>query len=63
MEYIQAIKGEDTKKTQNKEVKVGVLQLLSHPALDQIYKGLEDGLAKEGYKVGENLKIDFKMLR
>lgn len=53
-------KGEDTKKTQNKEVKVGVLQLLSHPALDQIYKGLEDGLAKEGYKVGENLKIDLQ---
>ena len=53
-------KGEDTNKTQNKEVKVGVLQLLSHPALDQIYKGLEDGLAKEGYKVGENLKIDLQ---
>ena len=53
-------KGEDTSKTQNKEVKVGVLQLLSHPALDQIYKGLEDGLAKEGYKVGENLKIDLQ---
>ena len=56
MGYIQAIK----EKTQNKEVKVGVLQLLSHPALDQIYKGLEDGLAKEGYKVGENLKIDLQ---
>ena len=53
-------KGEDTNKIQNKEVKVGVLQLLSHPALDQIYKGLEDGLAKEGYKVGENLKIDLQ---
>ena len=53
-------KGEDTNKTQNKEVKVGVLQLLSHPALDQIYKGLEDGLAKEGYKAGENLKIDLQ---
>jgi len=44
-------KGEDTNKTKNKEVKVGVLQLLSHPALDQIYKGLEDGLAKEGIEV------------
>lgn len=53
-------KGEDTNKAQNKEVKVGVLQLLSHPALDQIYKGLEDGLAKEGYKVGDNLKIDLQ---
>ena len=34
--------------------------MLSHPALDQIYKGLEDGLAKEGYKAGENLKIDLQ---
>ena len=50
----------DINKAQNKEVKVGVLQLLSHPALDQIYKGLEDGLAKEGYKVGDNLKIDLQ---
>ena len=41
-------------------MKVGVLQLLSHPALDQIYKGLEDGLKKEGYEVGKNLKIDLQ---
>ena len=54
-------KGDETSKQQeNKEVKVGVLQLLSHPALDQIYKGLEDGLAKEGYIVGKNLKIDLQ---
>ncbi|ERK58123.1 ABC transporter substrate binding protein [Gemella bergeri ATCC 700627] len=54
-------KGNETSKQQeNKEVKVGVLQLLSHPALDQIYKGLEDGLAKEGYVVGKNLKIDLQ---
>lgn len=52
-------KGEDTK-VENKEVKVGVLQLLSHPALDQIYKGLEEGLAKEGYEVGKNVKIDLQ---
>lgn len=52
-------KGED-KKVENKEVKVGVLQLLSHPALDQIYKGLEDGLAKEGYEIGKNVKIDLQ---
>lgn len=45
-------KGEE-KNVEEKKVKVGVLQLLSHPALDQIYKGLEDGLAKEGYTVGK----------
>ena len=58
--YFSSKKGEDTKKVDNKEVKVGVLQLLSHPALDQIYKGLEDGLKKEGYEVGKNLKIDLQ---
>lgn len=43
-----------------KIIKVGVLQLLSHPALDAIYKGFEDELNKEGYKVGENIKIDLQ---
>ena len=52
-------KGEE-KNVEEKKVKVGVLQLLSHPALDQIYKGLEDGLAKEGYTVGKNLQLDLK---
>lgn len=58
--FFSSKKGEETKKLENKEVKVGVLQLLSHPALDQIYKGLEDGLKKEGYEVGKNLKIDLQ---
>ena len=50
----------NTASTQTETVKIGVLQLLSHPALDQIYKGLEDGLKKEGYEVGKNLKIDLQ---
>lgn len=52
-------KGEE-KNVEEKKVKVGVLQLLSHPALDQIYKGLEDGFAKEGYTVGKNLQLDLQ---
>ena len=52
-------KGEE-KNVEEKKVKVGVLQLLSHPALDQIYKGLEDGLVKEGYTVGKNLQLDLQ---
>ena len=47
-------------KVETKEVRVGVLQLLSHPALDQIYKGIEEGLAKEGYQVGKDVKIDLQ---
>ena len=58
--FFSSKKSEETNKVENKEVKVGVLQLLSHPALDEIYKGLEDGLKKEGYEVGKNLKIDLQ---
>ena len=58
--FFSSKKSEETNKVDNKEVKVGVLQLLSHPALNQIYKGLEDGLKKEGYEVGKNLKIDLQ---
>lgn len=46
--------------TQKNEVKLGVLQLLSHPALDTIYKGLIEELARQGYEEGKNLKIDFQ---
>lgn len=38
--------------------KIGVLQLVSHPSLDEIYKGVEDGLAQEGYK-GDKVEIEF----
>lgn len=46
--------------TQDKKIKLGVLQLLSHPALDAIYQGIQDELAKEGYEAGKNLEIDFQ---
>ncbi|ARR38113.1 tryptophan ABC transporter substrate-binding protein [Lactobacillus delbrueckii] len=40
----------------SKEVGVGVLTLMRHPALDEIYRGYKAGLAKSGYKV----KIDYQ---
>ncbi len=40
----------------SKEVRVGVLTLMRHPALDEIYRGYKAGLAKSGYKV----KIDYQ---
>ncbi|WP_125582767.1 MULTISPECIES: tryptophan ABC transporter substrate-binding protein [Lacticaseibacillus] len=39
---------------------VGILQLMSHPALDAIHKGIIAGLKDEGYTVGKNVKIDFQ---
>ena len=50
-----------TTETTTKEIKtVGILQFVSHPALDQIYEGVVDTLEKEGFKEGENFKIEFQ---
>ena len=40
--------------------KIGVLTLMHHPALDQIYKGYVDELAREGYHNGKNIKIEYQ---
>lgn len=40
--------------------KVGILQLMSHPALDQIHQGIDDTLKKNGYIDGKNIKIEFQ---
>ncbi|MDT2613363.1 ABC transporter substrate-binding protein [Enterococcus dongliensis] len=40
--------------------KVGVLQLVQHPSLDNAYEGFKEGLAEGGYKEGDNLKIDYQ---
>ena len=45
-------------KNEKKVAKVGVLQFVSHPSLDLIYKGIQDGLAEEGYRDNQ-IKIDF----
>lgn len=42
----------------NRVVKVGVLQYVTHEALDDIYDGIKDELAKEGYS-GDRVKIQF----
>ncbi len=40
---------------------LGVLQLLSHPALDQIYQGLIDGLSEEGFsEENQTIEIDLQ---
>ncbi|MFV0559673.1 MAG: tryptophan ABC transporter substrate-binding protein [Enterococcus sp.] len=48
----------DAVQQQKNEVKtVGVLQYVSHPALDEIYRGIKAGLKENGYTVGKNVKI------
>lgn len=43
-----------------KKIKIGIIQLVEHPALDQAYKGFVDGLAAECYVDGDNISIDYQ---
>lgn len=44
----------------SKVVKIGVIQLIEHPALDANYQGFVDGLKEAGYVDGQNIKIDYQ---
>ncbi|NLV47963.1 MAG: ABC transporter substrate-binding protein [Clostridiaceae bacterium] len=41
----------------DEQIKIGVVQLVEHPALDASYQGFVDALADAGYKHGENITI------
>lgn len=43
-----------------KVLKIGIIQLVEHPALDAGYKGFVDGLAEAGFVDGQNIKIDYQ---
>ena len=47
-------------KSGKKQIKIGVIQLMEHAALDANYKGFVDGLVEAGYVDGENIKIDYQ---
>ena len=51
--------GEKTQ-DENGKNKIGAIQLVEHPALDEATKGFYDGLAENGYVEGENVEIDFQ---
>lgn len=40
--------------------RIGIVQLVEHPALDASYKGFVDGLAQAGFVDGENITIDYE---
>ena len=43
-----------------KVIKIGISQIIEHPALDSARKGFIDALKSKGFEDGKNLKIDFQ---
>lgn len=43
-----------------KKIKIGVMQIVEHPALDAARKGFVDSLAEAGYLEGKNVIYDFQ---
>jgi len=44
----------------DKVYKVGISQIVTHPALDAVRQGIIDGLNEEGYVEGENIEFDYQ---
>ncbi|MBU3128339.1 ABC transporter substrate-binding protein [Clostridium tagluense] len=44
----------------DKVIKIGISQLVEHPALDKTRIGFIDALSSKGFKDGEKIKIDFQ---
>lgn len=51
-----AVKSDKSEKT----VKIGITQIVEHPALDSARKGFIEALKSKGFEEGKNLKIDFQ---
>ncbi len=49
-----------SKSSADKKIKIGIIQLVEHPALDKAYQGFVDGLKEAGYVDGENVTIDYQ---
>lgn len=52
--------GTSTDSSGKDTIKVGILQYMEHDSLSAARKGFEDELAKNGYKEGEKIKIDYQ---
>ena len=45
---------------QQEPIKLGIIQIVEHPSLDQARQGFLDVLAEHGYKDGEKLAVDYQ---
>ncbi|MBN1469160.1 MAG: ABC transporter substrate-binding protein [Fusobacteriaceae bacterium] len=53
-------KVEEKKVEEKKVIKIGITQIVDHPSLNEIRKGIIDRLAEQGFKDGENIEINFQ---
>lgn len=51
---------EDSSASAEGKFRIGVIQLMEHPALDASYEGFVEGLKEAGYVDGENITIDYQ---
>ncbi|HAG44848.1 MAG TPA: ABC transporter substrate-binding protein [Clostridium sp.] len=49
-----------THSNDNKEIKIGISQLIEHPGLDATRNGFIDGLKSKGFEEGKNITFDFQ---
>jgi len=49
-----------TTTSSNEMIKIGISQLVEHPALDSAREGFIEALKEAGYEDGKNIKIDFQ---
>lgn len=52
--------GGESSGSSNEVKKIGITQLVEHPALDQAREGFIEGLKENGFVEGENLEVDFQ---
>lgn len=53
-------KGENSNQGSNEMKKIGITQLVEHPALDSSREGFLKALEDNGFKDGENIEVDFQ---
>lgn len=52
--------GKEASSTEAKTLKVGIVQIVEHPALDAARKGFLETLKKAGYEEGKNLTVNYQ---
>lgn len=56
---VSAQKGKSEQSSGENLIKIGITQIVEHPALDSIRQGIVDQLAKEGFEDGKTIQLDY----